>query len=59
MFDEELARKVGVAYAIYKSFCSVSGETPIDADKFVDLCESSIEEVRNIKGLVDENSVTG
>lgn len=59
MLTEELARKIGVAYGIYKAICSTTGETTMSAENFKTLCCNSIEEIREAAGLVNENSITG
>lgn len=59
MFTEELAREIGVAYGIYKAICSTTGETAMSAENFKTLCCNSVEEIREVAGLVDENSITG
>lgn len=59
MFTEELAREVGVAYGLYCAICKTNGKDAMTADEFKKLCCDSIQEIREVGGLVQENSVTG
>ena len=59
MFDEEMARQVGIAYAVYVSICAANGKHAVDAKTFKQTATDCIEEIRVAAGLVSENSVTG
>lgn len=59
MFDEEMARQVGIAYAVYTSICAANGKHAVNAETFIQTATDCIEEIRMAAGLVPENSVTG
>ena len=59
MFDEELAKQIGIAYAVYVSICNAYGKKAVDAQSFKQTATDCIEEIRTAAGLVPEDSVTG
>lgn len=59
MLDEELARQIGIAYAVYTSICATNGKCAVDAKSFMQTATDCIEEVRILAGLVPEDSITG
>ena len=59
MFTEELARDVGIAYALYCLDCEYKGIEAKTATDFATYVTGKIEEIRRCKGLVSENDVCG
>lgn len=59
MFNEEIARQVGIAYAVYISICAANGKHAVDAETFKRTATDCIEKIREVAGLVPEDSVTG
>ena len=55
MFTKELAYEVAIAYATYKAICSTTGEHPMEASDFIELCTNSIDEILDIKGFSTED----
>lgn len=59
MFDEELARQIGIAYAVYASICTTNGKCAVDALSFIQIAKDCIEDVRTLAGFVTDDSITG
>lgn len=59
MFTEELAREIGIAYALYSLYCQHHGIEPMKEDDFTAFVLFEIKEVRKCKGLADKNDVCG
>jgi len=57
--DEEKARLIGIAYGVYTIICDENGQHPVEPSKFKDTCCECIEQIRQVSGLVDENSLQG
>jgi hypothetical protein len=55
--DEELAQRIGIAYILYTENCirSNSDIKAMDIEDFVKVCQGSIEDVREIKGLKSDD----
>ena len=59
MFTVELARDVGIAYALYCLDCRDKGKKAMEALDFAQFVSDKIEEIKVAKGLVREDNACG